>query len=417
MVFQQRNGRIDRYGQKNRPDIRYMLIESDNKKIKGDMRIIEILIAKEEQALKNIGDPSLLLGKFTIEDEELVISETIENGSDAAAFEQILDENEEEFDPFEAFMSAAAEQDKVYSVKSDIVTDETLFSDIDYLCQALKYLNQTEAHPVEKLLTVSGLDIKLTDEMKRRLAALIPEEAQPHGDTLRVSDDKDFCMEQMRSSMQKNMDEAAWPSTQYLWKLHPVLTWVNDKMSLQFKRNEAPVIALPGKLSESEIIYIINGSMPNLKSTPLIDEWFGLKYKRGSFEKVMDMNEIVQSAGLDGKQIPNTNSITDRDIKVASDLLEVVVAQAMLHLDEYLKKYQDEMTPLLDEEVEKLTDLQEKHREYYQVTLFEQERKLSEQERRIDDLFDRFVNWVKDTLTVQNNPYIRVIAVLTGVLQ
>ena len=80
MVFQQRNGRIDRYGQQNRPDIRYMLIESDNKRIKGDMRIIEILITKEEQALKNIGDPSLLLGKFTIEDEELVVAETIESG-------------------------------------------------------------------------------------------------------------------------------------------------------------------------------------------------------------------------------------------------------------------------------------------------------------------------------------------------
>ena len=71
MVFQQRNGRIDRYGQKKRPDIRYMMIESDNKRIKGDMRIIEILITKEEQALKNIGDPSLLLGKFTIEDGKL----------------------------------------------------------------------------------------------------------------------------------------------------------------------------------------------------------------------------------------------------------------------------------------------------------------------------------------------------------
>ena len=52
MVFQQRNGRIDRYGQQKRPDIRYMMIESDNKRIKGDMRIIEILITKEEQALK-----------------------------------------------------------------------------------------------------------------------------------------------------------------------------------------------------------------------------------------------------------------------------------------------------------------------------------------------------------------------------
>ena len=68
MVFQQRNGRIDRYGQQKRPDIRYMLIESDNKQIKGDMRIIEILITKEEQALKNIGDPAMLLGKFSIED-------------------------------------------------------------------------------------------------------------------------------------------------------------------------------------------------------------------------------------------------------------------------------------------------------------------------------------------------------------
>ena len=82
MVFQQRNGRIDRYGQKKKPDIRYMVIESDNKRIKGDVRILEILVQKEEQALKNIGDPSLLMGKFTIEDEELVVASAIENGSD-----------------------------------------------------------------------------------------------------------------------------------------------------------------------------------------------------------------------------------------------------------------------------------------------------------------------------------------------
>lgn len=97
------------------------------------------------------------------------------------------------------------------------------------LYQALTYLNQTENHPVERLKTVSGLDIRLTPDMERRLKALVPEEALPQGETLRVSDDKAFCMEQMRSSMQKNMDEAAWPTTQYLWKLHPVLSWVNDK--------------------------------------------------------------------------------------------------------------------------------------------------------------------------------------------
>ena len=417
MVFQQRNGRIDRYGQQKRPDIRYMLIESDNKRIKGDMRIIEILITKEEQALKNIGDPSLLLGKFTIEDEELVVAEAIEDGSNADAFEQTLDAGEDDFDPFEALMAAAGEAEAEEEKKSEIVTDETLFSDLEYLYQALMYLNQTESHPVERLQTVSGLDIKMTPDMERRLRAVVPEEALPQGETLRVSDDKAFCMEQMRNSMQKNMDESAWPTTQYLWKLHPIMSWVNDKASLLFKRNEAPVIGIPGKLISGEIIYIVTGSIPNLKSTPLVDEWFGLLYQNGKFVKVLSMNEVVQKAGLSNSKIPNTNCITESEIADAGALMQDVVAHAKAYLDEHYKRYQTEMSPLLDEEVDKLIALQERHKEYYQMTLFEHERKLQEQERRVDELFDQFMNWVKETLTIQNNPYIRVVSVLMGVSQ
>lgn len=419
MVFQQRNGRIDRYGQQKRPDIRYMLIESDNKRIKGDMRIMEILITKEAQALKNIGDPSLLLGKYNIEDEELVIAEAIEAGSDSVAFEQMLDADEEEFDPFEALMAAASEEEEEEKKQSEIITDETLFSDIEYLYQALTYtkLNPTENHPVEKLKTVSGLDIKLTPDMERRLKALVPEEALPHGETLRVSNDKAFCMEQMRSSMQKNMDESAWPTTQYLWKLHPILTWVNDKASLLFKRDEAPVVGLPETLKTNESIYVVTGSMPNLKSTPLVDEWFGLLYKDGKFVKVLSMNEVVQKTKLSNLKIPNTNCIGENEISSASALLSDVVAHAKVYLDEHYKRYQTEMNPLLDEEVDKLIELQEKHKEYYQLTLFEHERKLQEQERRVDELFDQFTNWVKETLTIQNNPYIRIVSVLMGVSQ
>ena len=72
---------------------------------------------------------------------------------------------------------------------------------------------------------------------------------------------------------------------------------------------------------------------------------------------------------------------------------------------------------VLAEEVDKLIELQEKHKEYYQLTLFEHERKLKEQERRVDELFDQFMSWVKETLTIQNNPYIRVVSVLMGVSQ
>lgn len=416
MVFQQRNGRIDRYGQQKRPDIRYLLIESNNKQIKGDMRIIEILIQKEEQALKNIGDPALLLGKFNVEEEETVIAEAIESGSDADTFAQSLDADAQEFNPFEALMAAASEtEETAIEQLSETVSDETLFTDKEYLEQAVQYLNQPDSNPVQELQTVSGLDIRLTPEMERRLRALIPEEAMPQGETLRLSDDKAFCMEQMRTSMQKNMDEAAWPSSQYLWKLHPIFSWVNDKAGLLFKRAEAPVLGLPGVLYPGEALYIVSGSVPNLKSTPLIDEWFGLLYRDGQFIQRLSMEEVVQKAGLRSARIPNTNCITNQSIVAASSLLHDVVTQAKTYLTERYQQYQAEMNPKLDAEVDKLIELQEKHKEYYQTTLFEHERQLQEQERRVDKLFDDFTNWVKETLTIQNNPYIRIVSVLMGV--
>lgn len=416
MVFQQRNGRIDRYGQQKRPDIRYLLIESNNKQIKGDMRIIEILIQKEEQALKNIGDPALLLGKFNVEEEETVIAEAIESGSDADTFAQSLDADAQEFNPFEALMAAASEtEETAIEQLSETVSDETLFTDKEYLEQAVQYLNQTDSNPVQELQTVSGLDIRLTPEMERRLRALIPEEAMPQGETLRLSDDKAFCMEQMRTSMQKNMDEAAWPSSQYLWKLHPIFSWVNDKAGLLFKRAEAPVLGLPGVLYPGEALYIVSGSVPNLKSTPLIDEWFGLLYRDGQFIQRLSMEEVVQKAGLRSARIPNTNCITNQSIVAASGLLHDVVTQAKTYLTERYQQYQAEMNPKLDAEVDKLIELQEKHKEYYQTTLFEHERQLQEQKRRVDKLFDDFTNWVKETLTIQNNPYIRIVSVLMGV--
>lgn len=412
MVFQQRNGRIDRYGQKKRPDIRYMLIESQNQRIRGDMRIIEILITKEEQAQKNIGDPALLLGKFSIEDEELVVSDVIESGSDAEAFSDILDSGEAEFDPFEALM-AISEED---STPAQVKTDETLFKDIDYLEYAFSYLNQAESHPVSRLTGVSGLEIMITPDMRKRLNALLPEEAMPQGDYMRLSDDKEFCMQEMKHSMQNNMAETVWPKMQYLWKLHPLFTWVNDKSALLYGRGEAPMIGLPNALKPTETIYIVAGSYPNKRSTPLVDEWFGLVYEDGTFRERLSMNAVLQKTNLRSTNLPNTNSLTDADVQEATSLLPDVVHQAECYLEECYNQYAAYIGPLLDQELDKLAALEEKHKDY-QMSLFENERKRSEQERRIDELFNRFEAWVTDTMGIEKVPYIRVVTVLKGVSQ
>ena len=113
---------------------------------------------------------------------------------------------------------------------------------------------------------------------------------------------------------------------------------------------------------------------------------FGLRYRDGQFEKVMNMDEVIQTVGLGSSGIPNTDCITEARIYAAGSLLKNVVEQAGMYLEEHYRIYQAEMNPTL-------------------------------QERRVDELFDQFMKWVTETLTIQNNPYIRIVAVLMGVSQ
>ncbi|WP_417607316.1 hypothetical protein [Oceanimonas baumannii] len=87
MEFQHCNGRVDRYGQLHQPQIRYLLTESDQPRIRGDKRILEILIEKDEQAEKNICDSSEFIRCYDQESEEQQVADFMlqDEGIDAAA--------------------------------------------------------------------------------------------------------------------------------------------------------------------------------------------------------------------------------------------------------------------------------------------------------------------------------------------
>ena len=416
MVFQQRNGRIDRYGQPERPDIRYLMIESVNQKIKGDTRIMEILVNKEEQANKNIGDPMLLMGKFNIEDEEQVTANAIESGVTAEAFDHLLDITHEEFDPFEALMAGTTENENPVQVEDD----DTLFTDIEYVSAVMSYLGGTDKNTIKKLQTVNGIEINITPDLRRRLTALLPSEVIPDEDYLRLSPDKGFCMAEMKRSMQNNMSEAAWPTTQFLWKLHPLFIWLNDKASLLYGRGEAPLIGLSDGLMKNQCLYVVAGTIPNRKSSPVIDEWFALLFQSADaqcaplrFVKELSMNDVLTMTKFGSGDLPNRNLITPEMQQEATVLLPQVVEKAKEIMQRHCDTYNERINPHINEELEKLANLQQKHK-CYQLSLFEDERRKSEQERKVDKIFENFVDWVKDTLEIENNPYIRIVAAMTG---
>ncbi|MGN0419098.1 MAG: DEAD/DEAH box helicase [Acetatifactor sp.] len=414
MVFQQRNGRIDRYGQKETPDIRYMLISSDNEKIHGDARIMEILVQKEEQAYKNIGDPAVLFGKFNQEEEELETAKAIEGDMSASDFESQLDTSEDEFDPFEMMMQSATSKE---TTKIEYSDEETLYDDIEYIRSALSVFSDTENIEVKDMQSVKGLHIKLTDEIKKKLEKVLPDEAMPSDGIMRLSPDVDFCKKEMARCMANALSEVAWPATGFLWKLHPLFSWINDKAGILYRRGEVPFIALADGVSSKEMLFIVEGQIPNRNSTSVVDEWFALSYVDGKYSGVLTLPEVIGKTHLTTDKLPNHKAASAEAVAFGESLLPDVVNNTNKIMEGKYQEYKDRTDPYIYSELERLEALKEKHKDA-QLSIFDllgQQRKKSEKEREIDEMFKAFYDWERDSVEIKNNPYIQIIAVVTGV--
>jgi hypothetical protein len=264
------------------------------------------------------------------------------------------------------------------------------------------------------LASVRGLRIVVPDDLRRRLNATLPEEVAPK-ESLKLTPDKSFAMREMARSLQNGLSDKAWPETQYLWPLHPVMDWIHDQAELLYGRNEAPLAALTGGLAPSELLYVIAGTIPNRQAAPVIDQWFGLLFEDGRFRRELDMEAVVERAGLDRDDRANTASAGDDAVRRAADLLPVAIGEARRVLTRHYDRYVEGIAPKIESERAKLEALRGRHKE--SLGKIGPGRGVAESAvrvREIDALFDNFRAFVSDTLTVDNNPHIRVIAVLTG---
>lgn len=420
MVFQQRNGRIDRYGQENTPDIRYLITDTNNEKIKGDMRILEVLTIKEEQATKNIGDPASLMNVYDSQEEEKITARAMNSNMSAEEFDKMLTSNEDdcEFD-FMSLLMGEEDEDTVSTSDKQTESLKTLFTDIDYLKKSLDYFNNKEKIKYKE--TYKGIDITLNDEIKSRVKDIIPNDAMPTDDVLRLSTSIEIVQNEIKKSRQEKIEEKAWPKVQYLWQMHPIIEWLNDKSSTLFERQEAPVLGMSGVLDKDETIFIISGLIPNRKSHPMINEWFGVIFKNNEFKEIISMDELLKKVKLNEKEYSNIDKLEEADCIEISKLLPQAINKAKILMDNKLKEFEADINPKLNEQLKELEKLKGRHYEQLsmltkdeKVTLAS-ERKKEKKQRKIDQIFDDFKKWIKDTMTLENNPYVQVISVLTEV--
>ena len=176
---------------------------------------------------------------------------------------------------------------------------------------------------------------------------------------------------------------------------------------------------MPNGLRTNEMIFLVEGQIPNRKSTTVVDEWFGVFYQDNNFVKILTMDEVMQKTHMNTKE-PNKQMVSEQQLAHGQSLLQDVVLQAKKVMEEKYSDYKEKTEPYIYDEMERLTELEERHKDaqlsVYDLNIAGMERRKSEKEREIEKIFDNFMDWEKNTLEiVKDNPYIRIIAAVTGV--
>lgn len=411
MVFQQRNGRIDRYGQERDPRIIYLVTESDNEKIKGDTRILELLIEKDEQAVKNIGDPSILMGVYDIDAEEKIVEKAIEGNKGVKEFDSFLEK--EKFDPLELLLGKSKSEVKEDSM-SFIAAMPTLYeNDYEFFKDALNHIRkskniQTTFNDDEKTVSLT-----LFDELLNRYKTL-PSEILPSDNRIYLTLSRDLVQNEIKKCRQ---EENRWPEINLLWEQHPIMQWINDKMLASFGRNEAPVISLTNGLDKEETIFVLTGLIPNRKGHPLINNWFGIKFKDDKYSAILTFDEIEKETKLSSKQFPNQQ--IEFNLLPIKNLLQKAIEKAHEHMHGIQVDFENKINDKLNKELKALEELQARHNQQIEFEFADegllttnQLDKKAQQKREIKKIFNEFITWIEDTMTTEDNPYIRVVAVL-----
>jgi superfamily II DNA or RNA helicase len=427
MVFQQRNGRVDRYGQTLVPKIGYLLTVPHNERVRGDLRYLEILIDKDEQAAKNIGDPSAFMGLYDEDLEVAKVAAAIESNTTAEAFAAQLAKGD--VDPFEALWSAAQAGGALAVNEPSVPVVQTathaptaalpsLFGDdYRYMRDALNWLRQQaprEHGPLQADDTRRTLSFQPSKDLALLLKHDLATEMWPVDNQFALSSDTGVIEAAIKSARDTN----AWPQVHFLWPLHPIAQWLDYKLMALFGRQRAPVIRAPQGLRAGESIVLVLGQVPNRRGQTMLTEWMGVRVDaRGLVQEVLGLDAMLQRTGLASASLANDGKPVDASNAQAA--LPAVIQAVERHLKPIKKAFDADCRSRLGSELAKLKALQDKHFSQLELDFsrgIEQVNTVRRKQRESDtvDLFKQHQQWIRDTLELDDRAQFTVVASIVG---
>lgn len=378
----QRNGRIDRFGQKHSPIIRYLMVETESGLLDGDSELFTRLVDKVEEINRSTRTGESVLKLYDAKKEEEVFGDSLVKG-DTDLFERDTGEAEtselestlkaanqighEEYDVFLAHLLGGDEtQDESAEEKPQMVTRDNsrirLLGNTEFFEQGYHVLKEQVGGTDWQPLQHTGQQIIFTPpkELAKRLgapwvdsemvygASAIPEEAWPEERQLFLTSDPKRVDTAIKAALAQ---KGQWSKELLLTEQHPVMQWMAEKLMMLQKRGEAPLIASP-YLEPGELLFCFIGQVSSRAGTPLIVDPHAVSFRKGGKIEVRPLKQALQEVQFD--QLANTGKTGNLPEHLLKSFLGSAVDQSRHHMLKLKDQRRALILPRLEEETQRL---------------------------------------------------------------
>jgi superfamily II DNA or RNA helicase len=402
--IEQRNGRIDRYGQKQPPRITTLLLTTSDERFSGDVRVLARLVDKEHEAHRALGDVASLMGTYDVKGEEEILTRVLAGqqalddvvrspkeiaaGDDLAAlFAQLTGAATV---PGAPPADAPTPMDVLPAEVAPAASSGLFDSELAFLDEALHavYEESDPAAPPARggvgWATDAGFgtaQLVPPTDLRRRLDVL-PQSylsARAVTEQLVLATTRTRGKERLHEAL-TDASSSSWPDAHYLAPLHPVLEWAADRALARLGRNE--VFAVRGTVQAPTVL--LQGTLTNRRGQVVAASWLTVEFPTADARGLALVTphdaatDAFAALGL-GRRRANPGPVPDAES--LQPFVRWAIERATPHLDQHFEVVADDVRQRVERWATRLDEWEADASGYMQSKLL-LDRRLPVQEER-----------------------------------
>lgn len=420
ITLEQRNGRIDRYGQQQTPVIYYLVAKSERQDLKTDFRIIDKLRDKEQEVHDTLGDAMSVMELYNVHKEENAIGDMLQGKTDTDAIEPEskrrrrpmgFKKNDKGDVAIEKTAATERLSNEIFEQRFSLYQDDlSFYKDLFDELEAIGSIKHGDVTMHFDDVTIPYVEVKNNEELRDVLYD-IPREAFPQDNIFRLATDKAWLNRSIAESRKSTKSE--WSKFLPLYDLHPIIQYLLTKFTASLPKTQA-LAARCACLPKGMSYYLFYGSHSNGLGQNLVSKFFivPLNAEGQLKERPLSFHDFTQKYAIDSKFM--TGSTSDDINTLHANLQQAIDMGTVEYMYDAQAKVSDAMDKQLKEYKQKLAEWADTANSLFpdEDVSITRTNKYKKEKEEIQKITDQSSQFYQDLFSLDNaDPYMRLLAV------